>query len=81
MRQPIERAGYSWLIDALDLRCVPLDRECVIGSRQALSQSAGGVKVEVFTKGYAREQRPIDLVRRSKSGCPGARLPDSRCPG
>jgi hypothetical protein len=37
MRQPIERAGYSWLINALDLRCVPLDHECVIGSRQALS--------------------------------------------
>ena len=62
MRQPIERAGYSWLINALDLRCVPLDHECVIGSRQALSQSAGGVKVEVFAKGYAREHRAIDQM-------------------
>ena len=62
MRQPIERAGYSWLINALDLRCVPLDHECVIGSRQALSQSAGGVKIEVFAKGYAREHRAIDQM-------------------
>lgn len=62
MRQTTERAGYSWLINALDLRCVPLDHECVIGSRQALSQSAGGVKVEVFAKGYAREHRAIDQM-------------------
>lgn len=62
MRQPIERAGYSWLINALDLRCMSLDHECVIGSRPALSQSAGGVKVEVFAKGYAREHRPIDQM-------------------
>jgi hypothetical protein len=62
MRHPIERAGYSWLVNALDLRCVPLDRECVIGSRTALSQPTGGAKVEVFTKGYAREQRPIDQM-------------------
>src|SRR5690606_24771446 len=62
MRQPIERAGYSWLINALDLRCALLDRECVIGSRPALSQSAGGAKIEVFAKGYAREHRPIDQM-------------------
>ncbi len=62
MRQPIERAGYSWLINALDLRCAPLDRECVIGSRPARSQPTGSAKVEVFTKGYAREHRPIDQM-------------------
>lgn len=62
MQQPIERAGYSWLINALDLRCVALDHECVIGSRPALSLPAGGVKIEVFTKGYAREHRPVDQM-------------------
>lgn len=40
---------------------MPLDRECVVGSRPALSQTAGGVKV-VFSKGYAREHRPIDQM-------------------
>lgn len=62
MQQAIERAGYSWLIDALDLRCVPLDRECVIGSRPALSQSTANATIEVFTKGYAREHRPVDQM-------------------
>lgn len=62
MQQPIERAGYSWLINALDLRCVALDHECVIGSRPARSLPAGGVKIEVFTKGYAREHRPVDQM-------------------
>lgn len=61
MRQAIERAGYSWLIDALDLHCAPLAHECVIGSRPTLSQHAG-TTVEVFTRGYARDHRPIDQM-------------------
>ena len=38
MRHPIERAEFNRLIHTLDLRCVPLDQECIIGTRPALSR-------------------------------------------
>tara|TARA_R110001606_G_scaffold399278_1_gene583357 strand:- start:1198 stop:2733 length:1536 start_codon:yes stop_codon:yes gene_type:complete len=62
MWQPIQRAGYSWLINAFNLRCAPLDHECVIGSRPALSQSAGGAKVRVFPTGYGKEHHTVDQM-------------------